>query len=470
MFTWNVTTTWWIWNASEPGAIAAFLANSLLMCLPWLAFRITKRKLGNTIGYISLIAFWLCFEYIHLHDWGLSWPWLTLGNVFATHIEWIQWYEYTGTSGGSLWVLLSNVLIFSLFMEYQENGRSKTYFALMITWLLVIIIPSVLYNSKSGNEISTISEKNIVIIQPNIDPYEKISAGSFEAQLQKLIRLSETGMDSNTALLVWPETALYTENGIEEDKMKENPLLNPLWIFLKQHPSVSLFTGVESYHVFNSKNTSTAKPMQEAGYYYESYNGSALLDSSGALSYYHKSMLVPGVETLPWFLRFIDKWFEKFGGTTAGYTRQNDRTPLLDSKHGYIIAPAICYESIYGEFMSKYIRHGANIICIITNDGWWGNTPGYKQHMNYARLRAIETRKWVVRSANTGISCFIDPYGNVINPQPWDKAAAIKLNKPVSNNHQTFFVKHGDILSKIFTGISILFVLLNIGYWIKKKF
>jgi len=151
MFTWNVTTTWWIWNASEPGAIAAFLANSLLMCLPWLAFRITKRKLGNTIGYISLIAFWLCFEYIHLHDWGLSWPWLTLVNVFATHIEWIQWYEYTGTSGGSLWVLLSNVLIFSLFMEYQENGRSKTYFALMITWLLVIIIPSVLYNSKSGN-------------------------------------------------------------------------------------------------------------------------------------------------------------------------------------------------------------------------------------------------------------------------------------------------------------------------------
>jgi apolipoprotein N-acyltransferase len=70
---------------------------------------------------------------------------------------------------------------------------------------------------------------------------------------------------------------------------------------------------------------------------------------------------------------------------------------VLNEKHGFKIAPAICYESIYGEFMSKYIRNGANLICIITNDGWWKNTPGHKQHMNYARLRAIETRTWVAR-------------------------------------------------------------------------
>jgi apolipoprotein N-acyltransferase len=251
--------------------------------------------------------------------------------------------------------------------------------------------------------------------------------------------------------------------------MKENLLLNPLWNFLQHHPTITLFTGVESYRVFNSKNSSSAKPMQEAGYYYESYNGSALLDSSGALGYYHKSMLVPGVETLPWFLRFIDKWFEKFGGTTAGYAKQKQRTPLVDSKHGYVIAPAICYESIYGEFMSKYIRNGANIICIITNDGWWGNTPGYKQHENYARLRAIETRKWIVRSANTGISCFIDPYGKVINPRPWDKAAAIKMNISATDDHQTFFVRNGDIISRIATLISIVLVVLNIFYWIKKE-
>jgi len=468
MFTWNVSTTWWIWNASEPGAMSAFLANSLIMCLPWLAFRITKRKLGNTAGYISLITFWLCFEYIHLHDWGLSWPWLTLGNVFATRMEWIQWYEYTGTSGGSLWIMIVNILLFLHVKNNFSRETAKSYKNLLLA-IVVLILPVLMSSVISVNKITPGTKSNIVIVQPNIDPYEKISAGSFEAQLQKLIRLSESQADSNTALLVWPETALYTANGIEEDKVKENELLSPLRDFLKQYPSVTLFTGMESYRVFNFKNTPSSKPMQEAGYFYESYNGSVLLDSSGALSYYHKSMLVPGVETLPWFLRFIDKWFEKFGGTTAGYTKQKERTPLIDSKHGYVIAPAICYESIYGEFMSKYIRNGANIICIITNDGWWGNTPGYKQHMNYARLRAIETRTWVVRSANTGISCFIDPYGYVISPQPWGKAAAIKLNKTISNNHQTFFVKHEDILSKVFSAISFLFILINIGYWIRKK-
>jgi apolipoprotein N-acyltransferase len=194
-----------------------------------------------------------------------------------------------------------------------------------------------------------------------------------------------------------------------------------------------------------------------------------VLDSNGTQSFYHKSMLVPGVETLPWFLKFIDKWFEKFGGTTAGYARQNERT-VLNTKSGYKIAPAICYESIYGEYMSKYVRNGANLICIITNDGWWKNTPGHKQHMNYARLRAIETGTWVARSANTGISCFIDPYGIVINPEPYDTKAAIKLSIPVTNRSKTFFVKYGDVLSKIMIALSIALLVWVITLKIRKKF
>jgi apolipoprotein N-acyltransferase len=144
---------------------------------------------------------------------------------------------------------------------------------------------------------------------------------------------------------------------------------------------------------------------------------------------------------------------------------------VLYTKTGYKIAPAICYESIYGEYMSKYIRNGANLICIITNDGWWKNTPGHKQHMNYARLRAIETGKWIARSANTGISCFIDPNGTVINPQPWDTAAAIKLNVPVfSSSKETFFVRQGDILSRVMLILALLLIAGNIILWVLKKF
>jgi apolipoprotein N-acyltransferase len=466
MLIWNVAATWWIWNASAPGALGAFFANSFIMCLPWLGFKITKKWLGQSIGYTSLIVYWACFEYIHLHDWGLSWPWLTLGNVFASHPQWIQWYEYTGTGGGTMWVMVVNVLLFLHIKNNFNRATGKTYRHLMagILTLIVPVMISILFYHDNN---TPAGEKNIVVVQPNIDPYEKISTGSFEAQLQKLVQTSEKEIDDSTALVVWPETALYMEYGIDETKLKDNFFLAPMWGFLRRHPRITLLTGIESYREFNEKVSATARAIGN-GHFVDGYNGSVLLDSNGAISFYHKSMLVPGVETLPWFLRFIDSWFEKFGGTTAGYAKQQDRTVLTDPTHYYQIAPAICYESIYGRFMSEYIKNGANIICIITNDGWWQDTPGYKQHMNYARLRAIETRKWIARSANTGISCFIDPYGTAVNPQPWNKTAAIKLDVPV-NDTKSFYVKYGDLVSEGATGLSILFIILTFIQWIKKK-
>jgi apolipoprotein N-acyltransferase len=227
-----------------------------------------------------------------------------------------------------------------------------------------------------------------------------------------------------------------------------------------------LFTGIESFKQFPHK-TKYSETFNDQ--FFEFYNGSMVVDSMGAQSFYHKSMLVPGVETLPWFLKFLSSWFKKFGGTAAGYAKQEERT-VLDAKGGFRIAPAICYESIYGEFMSRYVRNGANLICIITNDGWWKNTPGHKQHMNYARLRAIETRTWVARSANTGISCFIDPAGDVYLPQPYNKEAVIKLNVPVFDHSKTFYVKYGDILSILASIASLLLIVWIVIKKILQKF
>lgn len=460
LFIWNIATTWWIWNASPPGSVGAFLANSLLMCFPWLGFKIVKEKWGQPIGYVSLVAFWMCFEFIHLQDWGLSWPWLTLGNAFATHPEWVQWYEYCGSSGGTLWILLVNIFLFQHFRNnvVREGARSYKKLIAAVALLFIPLAFSLLINSTHRMEKGIGTTNNIVVVQPNIDPYEKISSGTFEAQLYKLIQLTEKEIDTNTTLVVWPETALYMENRIDENGMKENFFLNPLWGFLKRHPNASLFTGVESFRMFDS---STRYSQEFSGQHYETYNGSVLLDSNGTSAFYHKTMLVPGVETLPWFLKFIAKWFEKFGGTMGGYAKQQERTVLAE-KHGFKIAPSICYESVYGEFMSKYVRNGANLICIITNDGWWKKTPGHKQHMNYARLRAIETRTWVARSANTGISCFIDPYGTVINQRPYNTAAAIKLAIAPTNRSATFYVRYGDILSRIMVLASIIIVLIGL--------
>ncbi len=469
MLCWNGLTTWWIWYASAPGAISAILANSLLMCLPWIAYRFIKRKKGMRWGALVLISGWMSFEYLHLQDWGLSWPWLTLGNGLAKHPEWIQWYEFTGTSGGTLWILLVNVLLFlhlrQVYLLKESRRRPYRWIA-----LIILILPlgfSKWMDSKLRDINSSGISREVAVLQPNIDPYEKVSSyASFEEQLQDLIQKSESGITGNTELLIWPETALYRLGGIGEKELSEkSPRLDSLWTFLSRHPNMTLFTGVESYSIVTEKSPNSYPapdwlrlPGNDRPLFIEAYNGAVLLDSNGAYGFYHKSKLVPGVETLPKFLRFLDKWFEEFGGTSGGYTPQAERN-VLANRDGLRLAPAICYESIYGEHISRYFQKDANLLAIITNDGWWRNTPGHKQHWLYARLRAIETRKWVARSANTGISGFIHPSGYWTSAQPYNTAACIRQTIAPSDNKMTFYVRYGDVLS-------VLSLALYTGLWI----
>ena len=467
MLIWNVGATWWIWNSTGPGAVAAILANSLLMCVPWLGFHWIRTRMGNTFGYCSLILFWLSFEYFHLQNWGLSWPWLTLGNVFAARPQWIQWYQVTGTSGGSLWILLVNVLLFQWLWQLTKHQRFTA--SALTAALALLILPIGASLITTSKEKITPPPYNIVIVQPNIDPYEKVVTGTFDTQLHKLIRLSESAIDTNTRLVVWPETALFLEDGpFDEDHLKETSFLRPLWAFLDRHPQLDLLSGLESARVFNDRHSPTAFQIPGTDKYQESYNAAAILDTGGLVQSYHKSRLVPGVETLPPFLHFLDSWFEKFGGTTAGYTGQSDRTPLITTNSTYKIVPAVCYESIYGEFLSEFSRNGADLIAIITNDGWWGNTPGHLQHRDYARLRAIESGHWVVRSANTGISCVIDPHGRITQSLPWDTSGVIKTSVPPTTE-RTFYTRYGDCISKLAAILTILLFTWHFSTMIKRR-
>jgi apolipoprotein N-acyltransferase len=474
LLTWNICTTWWIWNASLPGALGAFFANSLIMCLPWLLFYFTKKKMGPWIGYGSLLIYWITFEYIH-HNWELSWPWLTLGNAFATHPGWVQWYQYSGSTGGTVWILLSNILAYAILKEARNKRGTKIYYLKLSMWLFVLVAPILVSRLILGKEKKIVrsavgaATKNVVIVQPNIDPYTEKFDGDVNAQIQKLIVLSEQQVDDNTTLVVWPETAVPVS--VKEEDLKYNSFYYPVWSFLRRHPFVNLITGINSYKIYGTdkKNaTKTARLDQQSGIWYDEFNTAAFFDADTNINLYHKAKLVPGVETLPSFLGFMGKWFEDFGGISGTLGRDSERKVFVPWDNHFKAAPVICYESIYGDYITEYMRKGANILTIITNDGWWGNTPGYRQHMNYARLRAIETRKWVARSANTGISCFIDPLGNIIDPQPWDKPASIKLTVPV-DNRQTFFVKHGDMLSRAATVVSVLLIVLNSVVWIRRR-
>lgn len=464
---WNTGTTWWVCNSTLPGGIAALVFNSLFMSVPWMGYYHAKKVLPQNLAWLSLIMFWLTFEYIHL-NWQLSWPWLTLGNVFASHPGYVQWYEYTGTGGGSLWVLLVNIAVVELWKAYQAGKRIQMRHALLAASILAVPFLLSIIISASLSFPAALT-KDVVVVQPNIDPYAKFEPGTQETQLQKLIHLSEERIDAHTVLVMWPETAVNLPNGIDETKMTEYAALSPVWNFLKAHPHIKLLTGIESYRLYDESNkTASARQVQNTNEYYDSFNAAALLDSRGTLQLYHKSKLVPGVEYLPGYLRFLDTWFEQFGGTGSGYASQQERTVMQDSADRIQIAPAICYESIYGEFMTAYIRNGANIISIITNDGWWANTSGYKQHMQYARLRAIETRRWVLRSANTGISCFISADGKVQDAQPWDTASSIRLNI-IPLDTLTFYVRYGDIIYRLAIAGAVLVSLICIFLWVIKR-
>ena len=331
MLFWNISTTWWVWNASPSGAISAFLANSLIMCIPWLLFHFTKKNYGNWVGYGSLIIYWLAFEYIH-HNWELSWPWLTLGNAFATHPDWVQWYEYSGTTGGSFWILMTNIVAYSLFKTYRKAGRTKPYYITLAAWVACLTLPVVFSRILLPAEIKIAAAalptavKNVVIVQPNIDPYTEKFSGSVEEQIQRLVALSEQQIDNNTTLVLWPETAIPVSG--DEADIKANFFYKPVWSFLNRHPSINLLTGMNSYQVYGTdKNnaTKTARFHTQSGVYYDEFNTAAFIDADTSVQYYHKGKLVPGVETLPSFLSFMGKWFENLGGISGTLGRDSER-------------------------------------------------------------------------------------------------------------------------------------------------
>ena len=179
-----------VYYASPFGAIFAFLINSLLMSLVMLLFYYSRKNLTKRLAYTSLIVFWLSFEYLHL-NWDLSWPWLTLGNVFSESLYLINWYEYTGVLGGSFWVIILNILFFEF---YKKRNLRKIYPVFLALFLPIFI--SLFLQEKDPDKSS--GSIDVVVVQPNIDPYFEKFSINHQQQLKDFIRLAKTKIDSNT--------------------------------------------------------------------------------------------------------------------------------------------------------------------------------------------------------------------------------------------------------------------------------
>jgi len=457
---WNTGTTWWLWNSTGFGAIAAIVINTTLMCIPWWGFNKIRKHFSESISLFSLVVFWLTFEYVHL-NWSISWPWLTLGNGLSAFTQYIQWYEYTGVGGGSLLIWMVNLLVFLSITSLKESNKKLAMYyssmAIVLITSLVFISQQLLPVKMSNDEKST-----VVVVQPNIDPYQKFESLTTADQINRLIQLSSNATDSNTTMLIWPETAMSAADW--QDNIKGNEYYQPIFQFLAKHPSIQLISGIETFKQYGTTAATKTARKTNDGIYYDAFNASVSLRANKEPVYYNKSKLVPGVESLPSFLRFMAPVFEQFGGSTGGYGVSDTAVVFRDHIAALYAAPIICYESIYGEYVTNYVKSGATMLAIMTNDGWWGNTPGHQQHLYYAKLRAIETRRWIARSANTGISAFINPRGEIVQSLPWNKRGTLKMDIPAEHS-VSFYVHYGDLIFKMASAFAAFFVVV---YFYKK--
>lgn len=480
---WNGLTTWWFAAVSEPfttrlvSVTVPVLGNTFLMGLAWTLRRMVSKRIASLAGDAVLVIFWLAFERLH-HDWDLQWPWLSLGNVFGARPQWVQWYEVTGMFGGTLWVLMVNLLLNAVIVSWQADRRRAMRFIGASAIALLTPLGLSAWRYMSYQEPSE-GGVEVVIVQPNIDPYKE-KFGGLDAldQVERMLALAEERITERTRLVVFPETALQetgtvnaTASGLRFDGLWENALdsartVKRLRAFQERHPRVALLCGMSSDRWFraSAELPVTARPIGDSGYWYEAYNAALWLPAQGDIISYHKSRLVAGVELMPFeeVLGPLGELALDLGGTTGSLGQQEERTVLRDLSSGLAIVPAICYESVFGEHVVAHVRNGGELIAVMTNDGWWGDSPGYRQHLTFSSLRAIETRRDVVRSANTGISCLVDQRGIIHDATDWWVPTAFAVQAH-PNARLTLFVRYGDLIGHTALWLAVALLVVSIA-------
>lgn len=472
---WNAVTTFWVCNATVGGGIFACVANAFQMSLVFGLFRWSRKYLRGSLPYIFLAALWIAWEKYYLDVAQISWPWLLLGNAFARTVSLVQWYEWLGTLGGSLWVWASNLSVFALMVFLSDGSwfrfNVKARFASAAAALLIFFAPAILSMSMYyGHEQQEGDTLKVVALQPNIDPYHKFQALSQSQQNVILLEQLKTALagrtDTSALLAVAPET--FT-NDIVTGDYERSMTYRRFREFLKQYHNVNLLFGASSYSYIESAGAPsyTARKVSD-GLWVESHNSALMVDGTDDAQIYHKSKLVVAVEMTP-YPAFFCKIDDLLGGVMGRCIGQKEvsllscRTRDAEGKvvEDVPLGCAVCYESVYPEHCAEYVRKGAKALAIITNDAWWGNTPGYRQHLSYASLRAIETRRDIVRSANTGISAIIDSRGDIVSKTAWWEPAVLEGEIHLSEK-QTFFVAQGDIVGRLCVFMAIMLLLFCI--------
>jgi apolipoprotein N-acyltransferase len=474
----NVITLYWVGGFTHGkdlflmmAGAALLVAHPLFFLVPLIGYAFVKRNFGVGVALLAMPFLWVAFEW--LHSLGeIGFPWLTLGNTQSYALERIQFASVTGVYGISFWIVAVNSLAYFLFRKLSLRGWAPSSPNALVTLALLIIITILpgIHGRITLGSIAPVSHERrlrVGIIQPNIDPWQKWQAMPSE-QVRAYLEFSQRLRGEKPQLMIWPETAisfriLAGRNAEIFRQLKAG--VDSL--------NVALLTGFADVVYYESGGApATSKTVEGTNLRYDDFNAMMLLEpGSDRIQKYAKMKLVPFGERVPYadklsFLANAIKWNVGISGWGIG----KDTTVFILSNSESVakFSGMVCYESIYPELVSSFVRSGAEFLVVITNDSWWGKTSGAYQHERYAVFRAVENRRWIARCANGGISCFIDPYGRVFREQELFTQAAMVDNLELRQD-KTFYAAHGDIFSHVCTGVSVVFLSAAFLSKVRKK-
>jgi len=441
MFLFCLISLWWVSLATFPGGVLTIVAQAFFLTVPLFAFFSLKKMAGYRFALFSLPFVWVAWEWAYMQQ-DMSLGWLTFGNSQANLNLMIQYADLVGVWGVSFWLLWFNVLVvFSLIGSKKEAARSVALMAFMVAAPL-------LYATVLLSREKMVSEHElglrVTLVQPNINPHEKWVAYNSIEIMERYYRMTGKAVRENRPeLVIWPETAIpfsILESAYGDD-------MHLLHFALKQW-NTALLTGF--IDIAGERN----QPV-------ESYNASMLLEpGSGVPQIYHKMRLVPFAERVPYIDSF--PWlgtltFSLSGIKGWGKGRDASIMEFSSPRHNkVVIANIICYESIFPTLVSEFVRKGARLLTLVTNDGWYGTSYGPYQHLAIGRMRCIENRRAMARCANTGLTVVLDKFGRTIAEVPWWQKECLTAEVPLESR-MTFYTTHPDLLPKIAAALSALF-------------
>jgi len=447
---------WWVTLATFSGGVLTIVAQAFFLTVPLFVFYVIKRMAGFHFALFSLPFLWVAWEWAYMQQ-DLSLGWLTLGNSQSNLNLMIQYADLTGVWGVSFWLVCFNVLVVLALI-----GSRKDAFRFVAIMVLMILVPLLYASAVFHREIQLVGEKTqllVTLVQPNIDPHEKWLRNNSADIMERYYRMTSKAVRENRPdLVIWPETAIpfYILDKAYADDLQSLRLSLRGW-------NTALLTGFSDIIYYpaggqpNPEHSGNNDPLMHR--MFETYNASMLLEPGYSIpQIYRKMRLVPFAERVPYvdYLPWLGHLTFSLAGI-SGWGKGRDTTvmQLHSSRYGKVnIANIICYESIFPDLVTEFVRKGAQVLTLVTNDGWYATSYGPYQHLAIGRMRCIENRRAMARCANTGLTVIINKYGRIMAEIPWWQEQILTAELPLESS-LTFYTSNPDLIPKAAIVVSV---------------